>query len=37
MIIVTTTLRELETKAGRGFTGEGTLLPMSDVMGARPF
>jgi hypothetical protein len=31
-IIVTTTLRELEAKAGRGLTGGGTLLPMSDVI-----
>jgi Domain of unknown function (DUF222) len=31
-IIVTTTLRELETGAGRGLTGGGTLLPMSDVI-----
>ena len=31
-IIVTTTLRELETAAGRGLTGGGTLLPMSDVI-----
>jgi hypothetical protein len=31
-IIVTTTLRELEAAAGRGVTGGGTLLPMSDVI-----
>jgi hypothetical protein len=31
-IIVTTTLKELETGAGRGLTGGGTLLPMSDVI-----
>ena len=31
-IIVTTTLRELEQGAGRGLTGGGTLLPMSDVI-----
>jgi Domain of unknown function (DUF222) len=31
-IIVTTTLRELETGAGKGLTGGGTLLPMSDVI-----
>jgi Domain of unknown function (DUF222) len=31
-IIVTTTLRELETAAGKGVTGGGTLLPMSDVI-----
>ena len=31
-IIVTTTLQELETSAGRGLTGGGTLLPMSDVI-----
>ncbi len=31
-IIVTTTLRELEAAAGRGLTGGGTLLPMSDVI-----
>jgi hypothetical protein len=31
-IIVTTTLRELESGAGRGLTGGGTLLPMSDVI-----
>jgi uncharacterized protein DUF222 len=31
-IIVTTTLEELETGAGRGLTGGGTLLPMSDVI-----
>ncbi len=31
-IIVTTTLQELEKSAGRGLTGGGTLLPMSDVI-----
>jgi hypothetical protein len=31
-IIVTTTLRELEAKAGTALTGGGTLLPMSDVI-----
>jgi hypothetical protein len=31
-IIVTTTLEELEKGAGRGLTGGGTLLPMSDVI-----
>jgi Domain of unknown function (DUF222) len=31
-IIVSTTLRELEAKAGRGLTGGGSLLPMSDVI-----
>src|SRR6201997_761739 len=31
-IIVTTTLHELETAAGKGLTGGGTLLPMSDVI-----
>jgi Domain of unknown function (DUF222) len=31
-IIVTTTLDELEKGAGRGLTGGGTLLPMSDVI-----
>ena len=31
-IIVTTTLAELEAAAGRGLTGGGTLLPMSDVL-----
>jgi hypothetical protein len=31
-IIVTTTLNELEAAAGRGLTGGGTLLPMSDVI-----
>ncbi|ORW04577.1 13E12 repeat family protein [Mycobacterium kyorinense] len=31
-IIVTTTLQELETGAGHGLTGGGTLLPMSDVI-----
>ena len=31
-VIVTTTLRELESGAGRGLTGGGTLLPMSDVI-----
>ncbi|WP_077089430.1 HNH endonuclease signature motif containing protein [Mycobacterium rhizamassiliense] len=31
-IIVTTTLAELEAAAGRGLTGGGTVLPMSDVI-----
>src|SRR6201997_336628 len=31
-IIVTTTLTELEAAAGRGLTGGGSLLPMSDVI-----
>jgi len=31
-IIVITTLRELETGAGKALTGGGTLLPMSDVI-----
>ena len=31
-IIVTTTLTDLEAGAGRGLTGGGTLLPMSDVI-----
>jgi hypothetical protein len=31
-IMVTTTLDELEKGAGRGLTGGGTLLPMSDVI-----
>jgi len=31
-IIVTTTLQELESAAGHGLTGGGTLLPMSDVI-----
>src|ERR1700759_2025020 len=31
-IIVTTTLDELEATAGRGLTGGGTLLPISDVI-----
>ncbi len=31
-IIVTTTLAELEAAAGRGLTGSGTILPMSDVI-----
>ena len=31
-IIVTTTLQELEAGAGKGLTGGGTLLPMSDVI-----
>src|SRR5271166_4795025 len=31
-IIVTTTLAELEAAAGRGLTGGGTILPMSDVI-----
>ena len=35
-IIVTTTLQELEAGAGRGLTGGGTLLPMSDVIRLAP-
>ena len=31
-IVVTTTLGELESAAGRGLTGGGTILPMSDVI-----
>ncbi len=31
-IIVTTTLEELEAAAGKGLTGGGTMLPMSDVI-----
>ena len=31
-IIVSTTLAELEAAAGRGLTGGGTILPMSDVI-----
>jgi hypothetical protein len=31
-IIVTTTLGELEVAAGKGLTGGGTILPMSDVI-----
>jgi hypothetical protein len=31
-IVVTTTLAELEAAAGRGLTGGGTMLPMSDVI-----
>jgi hypothetical protein len=31
-IIVSTTLQELEKGAGRGLTGGGTILPMSDVI-----
>jgi Domain of unknown function (DUF222) len=31
-IIVTTTLAELEAGAGRGLTGAGTILPMSEVI-----
>lgn len=31
-LVVTTTLKELEAAAGRGLTGGGTLLPMSDVI-----
>nr|WP_231122517.1 HNH endonuclease signature motif containing protein [Mycobacterium colombiense] len=31
-IIVTTTLQELESAAGRGLTGGGTMLPISDVI-----
>jgi hypothetical protein len=32
-IVVTTTLAELEAGAGRGLTGGGSILPMSDVIG----
>ena len=35
-IIVTTTLQELEAAAGRGLTGGGTILPMSDVIRLAP-
>jgi Domain of unknown function (DUF222) len=31
-IVVTTTLKDLEAAAGRGLTGGGTLVPMSDVI-----
>ncbi|MCK8646315.1 HNH endonuclease signature motif containing protein [Mycobacterium colombiense] len=31
-IIITTTLQDLEAAAGRGLTGGGTILPMSDVI-----
>ncbi|WP_155765148.1 HNH endonuclease signature motif containing protein, partial [Mycobacterium colombiense] len=31
-IVVTTTLQDLESAAGRGLTGGGTILPMSDVI-----
>jgi uncharacterized protein DUF222 len=31
-IIVTTTLKDLESAAGKGLTGGGTLLPMADVI-----
>ncbi|OBH48045.1 HNH endonuclease signature motif containing protein [Mycobacterium mantenii] len=31
-VVVTTTLQELEAAAGRGLTGDGTILPMSDVI-----
>jgi hypothetical protein len=31
-IVVTTTLQDLETATGRGLTGGGTILPMSDVI-----
>src|ERR1700757_521995 len=31
-IVVTTTLKELEAAAGKGLTGGGTLVPMSDVI-----
>jgi Domain of unknown function (DUF222) len=31
-IILTTTLKELESAAGKGLTGGGTILPMSDVI-----
>ncbi|WP_425294908.1 DUF222 domain-containing protein, partial [Mycobacterium tuberculosis] len=30
--MVTTTLTNLQTGAGKGFTGGGTLLPMADVI-----
>jgi hypothetical protein len=32
MIIVSTTLKDLESAAGKGLTGGGSLLPMSDVI-----
>jgi hypothetical protein len=32
MIVVTTTLKDLEAAAGKGLTGGGTLVPMSDVI-----
>ena len=32
MIVVTTTLKELEAAAGRALTAAGTVLPMSDVI-----
>ncbi|MBC9074045.1 DUF222 domain-containing protein, partial [Mycobacterium canettii] len=31
-IVVTTTLTDLQTGAGKGFTGGGSLLPMADVI-----
>jgi hypothetical protein len=31
-IIITTTLKDLESAAGKGLTGGGTVLPMSDVI-----
>jgi hypothetical protein len=31
-IVVTTTLAELEAAAGKGLTGGGSILPMSDVI-----
>jgi len=31
-IVITTTLADLETATGKGLTGAGTLLPMSDVI-----
>ncbi len=31
-IVVTTSLKDLEARAGKGLTGGGTLLPMSDVI-----
>jgi hypothetical protein len=31
-IIVTTTLKELEAAAGKGLTGGGGIVPMSDVI-----
>jgi len=35
-IILTTTLKELEAAAGKGLTGPGTILPMSDVIRRPP-
>jgi hypothetical protein len=31
-IVVTTTLKDLEAATGKGLTGGGTLVPMSDVI-----